>query len=445
MDNKKIPLTDIELFCLKLHQHLPFHVIISVNFDGNFDLGSLEKAVKIVKDRHPYLNYNIEFEDSVPYFNYYPDVPIKISFFSGNYETWISLCENEMNNPIDVSIAPLFRISLLNRGSNNYDLIINISHIISDGICVLNFVKDIIFVLNKSLNNEIIGLKPFNLLRPSLNLYPDITKGNTSIVIDKWYSSGFILNTINNSSNSLQNNNTISLPKELRRSKLINYIFSGKETVNIIQKCKNKNLSVNSLLATALIFSLRDYCYKNGHGFSRIKSNSGINIRDCLRDIKIPARQFGAWAGYGYIYADLYETADPANFAISYGKILSDSIKNSVPFYTIKNLADNSLMKSFNEYAPKHTENLPYAILTNLGKITMDEKEGKQNKIRVNYYNFMTPMHRNWNNDLGFGVCSSSFNNELNLNFIYMEPFWTKNKAYKFISEFLYYIYFICC
>ncbi|RAL25792.1 non-ribosomal peptide synthetase [Thermoflavimicrobium daqui] len=111
------------------HYHLPGAVMI----EGELDIQRLERAFQKLIERHEALRTSFELVDGEPMQKIHPKVPFKITVQKGTKRE----AENRINQfvrPFSLEQAPLFRVELIQLQSKKHLLLIDIHHIITDGI-----------------------------------------------------------------------------------------------------------------------------------------------------------------------------------------------------------------------------------------------------------------------------------------------------------------------
>lgn len=416
MKFSKRKLNEFEKVFFKLNLSSPFNVLINVQMTGDIKREVLEEALFRLKLNYYYLNYSIQ-DDENPEF-VYSDKPIcfEEAGYNNNQER-IKLIQKELNTSSVCDEHPLAKLIIL-KDESNIDLIFKVSHIISDGISVYNAVNKLLNFVNDIERGVPITSNEVKELYPSLNFFPQYNLDNIEKITQIKE-----LNSIKDCVD-MQDRNTHIIEKDL----------TAEESYKLFCFCKQKMISVNSLLMACLVKSMAKKLKSEGYNSVTLKTSSGLNLRKYY-NCDVDDRDLGFWSGFGYLFYNLEHDIDIVDFSKKYQADLKFYLANNSSFFYLKTLIDNYLYKSVEEISADYRKKIPYALLTNIGKIHMSRNY--TDRFMIKKINLMTPMHRNWINDLGFGICASTTNDELNLIFNYMSPAWKRENAQKFADSIL--------
>lgn len=423
MTNLNRELSSLEKTFHGMNENQPFTIIMCAHIKGELSYEILEQALEIMKERHYYLSYSIQETKNGLEWIYEENAKIPIEVIeTTNDDKWIEICNLEMNISIIHSEASLAKVVFLKK-TDGADLIFKISHIISDGISVYHFIRELFIVID-GLYKKIKITFPY----PLSDIYPDIKYFPTEL-------------------KELNEVEILKLPisllekypyfqREERFTQIIPYQFNIDQSKAIMERCKEKKITVNSLLAAAMIISIKNHIFKafgNTEEFT-IKSSSGLNLRSYFQtDVK--PEQLGCWSGFGYVFFNSKEIKSLWDCAGIFQARLKDFFDQQKPFIHWKKFIEIYKHNSVQEKSQKIESEIPYVILTNLGKWDLDEWYG--DKIQLEKISVITPMHRHWGNDFGFGIVAHTFNKCLNLAFHYTKPARTLEQAKDFANQIL--------
>lgn len=421
MNRSNRKLNSLEKTFYEMNKAQPFTVIICAHLKGELTFDILKRALDIMKNRHFYLSYSIqEKEDGLAWvFMENATIPIEI-IEHATEEQWIEICNYEMNAVWDFKTASLAKVILLKKASGT-DLIFKISHIIGDGISLFHFVRESLNVID-GLYKEMEITFPYKLT----NIYPD----------EQYFP--FYPKELNESIKSLTiPSNLPNYRIEERFTHILPYNLSENQSKTILSRCKEKGVTLNSLLAASLVININNHILNKVGSKDEytIKSSSGLDLRPYYQ-VNVPREQLGCWAGFGVVYFESSEVKDIWDCAQLFQSRLREVIDEKRSFLYWKKSIENYSMKSSNS-AHEKKGNIPYGILTNIGKLEIEEWYG-QSDLKLERISFMTPMHRHWENDLGFGIGANSFNNCINLIFHYMSPARSQQEAKDFANQIIF-------
>ncbi|MDW3192237.1 MAG: non-ribosomal peptide synthase/polyketide synthase [Cytophagales bacterium] len=104
-----------------------------IRLKGALEIDRLQNAFESLLQRHEILRTSFELSGNELIQNISQEVPFEIMHFSGN-ESDISGIINEFVRPFDLQNAPLFRVGLIRIAKDHHLLIVDMHHIISDGV-----------------------------------------------------------------------------------------------------------------------------------------------------------------------------------------------------------------------------------------------------------------------------------------------------------------------
>jgi bacitracin synthase 3 len=128
--------------------NIPFYAIIH----GDMDVSRLEQALGRLILRHEILRTSIIMKEHQPVQVIHPGCPAGIEYIEKNIEQTVTGLEfqviepmmREFIRPFDLSRPPLLRIRLLKFAPQGYLLMVDIHHIITDGVSTQLFLKELL-------------------------------------------------------------------------------------------------------------------------------------------------------------------------------------------------------------------------------------------------------------------------------------------------------------
>ncbi|HHJ51964.1 MAG TPA: amino acid adenylation domain-containing protein, partial [Caldithrix abyssi] len=138
-------------FLDQLEPDNPFYNMpLTVRVKGDLDLPVLEQALNRIVDRHENLRTAFKTEDGQPKVEILPRLQAKITVIdlsnrpAKNLQKDVErLIRKEAAKPFNLSVAPLFRATLIRLNETEGIFILNMHHIISDGMSLEIFLKEI--------------------------------------------------------------------------------------------------------------------------------------------------------------------------------------------------------------------------------------------------------------------------------------------------------------
>jgi amino acid adenylation domain-containing protein len=146
---------------LYILQHLKFDNIgynmpIALEVEGHLDKKKLEETFRRLIERHE--NFRIAFElvNDTPMQRIYEEVDFRIDYSETTVEEEVEAIVKGYTRPFFLNKAPLLRVCLIKINENHHILMLDMHHIISDGISMNIFVKEFISLYE---GNELPGLR----------------------------------------------------------------------------------------------------------------------------------------------------------------------------------------------------------------------------------------------------------------------------------------------
>ena len=270
--------------------HAPYAIVTLVaRIKGEVTEEMLRGAVTKAQKRHTNLRMRIDIDqEGLPWFSGTDvgEIPIKV-FPRESEDSWIQILDEENRLPFDFQRRPAIRF-LLVQSPDRSDLVIFCHHLICDGLSLAYLARDLLSYLgNPTLEVEVLPdpspidkdhLPDGTSLKPVLNYFVErINK--------KWREERIFF-----SQEDYQALTEAYWENFQPRMELIE--FSEEQTSQLVQRCKEEEVTVNSALAIALISAQKEI--KGSH-----PSHSQITVAGNLRDrIKQPVGEaMGFYAG----------------------------------------------------------------------------------------------------------------------------------------------------
>uniref|UniRef100_UPI0013571877 amino acid adenylation domain-containing protein n=1 Tax=Paenibacillus puerhi TaxID=2692622 RepID=UPI0013571877 len=122
---------------------LAYHMPAFITLEGQLDRERFGRALGQLIARHEALRTGFELVEGVPVQRIYPEVPFELAIRpagAASAEEHI----REFMTDFDLSRAPLIRVELIEQEANRHLLLLDMHHIISDGVSMSIFIDDII-------------------------------------------------------------------------------------------------------------------------------------------------------------------------------------------------------------------------------------------------------------------------------------------------------------
>ncbi|AFZ15503.1 condensation domain protein (plasmid) [Crinalium epipsammum PCC 9333] len=237
-----------------LDQRWSFNFILSARVTGAISVQQLTDALAWVQCRHPLLAVKIVTEDGQqPRFvsEGVPNIPLRVVKRQGG-EHWCQEAEAELSLPFSWNSGPLLRVVFL-QGEIVSELIITCHHSIGDGLSVIYLLRDILLEIStKATTREILPELPSweeRIFLAQGNISNNVIapvalteKKNKKSVSD----TDMVLNRVSNQEVISGN----------KRSSILHWCLSPKDTAMLTSRCHEKQSSVQSAICAAFLLSI---------------------------------------------------------------------------------------------------------------------------------------------------------------------------------------------
>lgn len=267
-------------------------ILMAARFNGCIPQKSIEAALSKMKTKYPLLSAGIlQDENGGIVYAFDSDKELPVTVFENKAENdWLELAWEEQKVPFDLQQGPLIKFLLVYTAETT-DLVVICHHCICDGLSLAYLIKDIAAILEKP-----------DIETQPLPVPPTITNDNLSVGLPMGIS-GHVLKVFAKFLNRAWNKNKVIFDeqdyersyKEYWKTKnigLIPFNLPKSTTAALIEKCRAKNVSVNSALTTA--FSLAQHELQGNRKPYLKKALLAMNIRHLFKTH--PGENFGLLA-----------------------------------------------------------------------------------------------------------------------------------------------------
>lgn len=418
---------------------IPNNVTLVATINQEIDREKLQKVLNQLLIIHPLLSSKITIdENEEAWYTSGSFKPFLLEIL--NEENWIKVVETENTKPFDFLNGPLIRFYLL-RSKNSSKIILMCHHAICDGISLTKLINEIVL----RLNNPEMAVKTIEPTLPvNENLYPVPIDIKLKVILNriifgrinrKWNKSRVIFN-------DEDYKNIHTAYHNYFRYRIINVELSESETTNLINKCRENGVTVNSALCTAF-FASRDTIRKKFSG-NNPRLQIAVNLRDQQKN---PTKNgFGYFAGCVNIEFEYFHEKSFWENVYLLNQIAKDEIKSKktlepiVGYYINPTLTDAINFATYGKWVTedlssyeklsnfigsennvalnisnKLITNMPSLIMSNLGNIPFINNNGEFKIEKLNFVTSPSPF-------LDMEATVVTTNGKLTLNLNLMEP-----------------------
>ncbi len=148
------------LLCKNKEIGTAYNLASVIQVEGEIDVARLEGCVNQLIDRHEVLRSSFHFEAGEIRFKIHPMEPLRLSRIESD-ETQIDSAIEDFIQPFDLDTGPLFRVGLLKAHANKAYLVLDMHHIVGDGLSLA--------ILSQELVNLYHQTKPLESASPFLS------------------------------------------------------------------------------------------------------------------------------------------------------------------------------------------------------------------------------------------------------------------------------------
>ncbi|MEN8256275.1 MAG: SDR family NAD(P)-dependent oxidoreductase [Thermodesulfobacteriota bacterium] len=174
LSNKKVSIATYNQerlwFLDQLDDVARYNIPVAYSINGSFDLSVLERSLQAIVDRHESFRVGFRAIDGYPVQLIDPSLTFSVTHHdisSKSKGQQSLLLENiataEIHSPFNLEKPPLLRVTVVKAGTDEYVLIINMHHIISDGWSVGVFVNELAASYNAAISGKAVNLPELQL------------------------------------------------------------------------------------------------------------------------------------------------------------------------------------------------------------------------------------------------------------------------------------------
>nr|WP_315033462.1 non-ribosomal peptide synthetase [uncultured Chryseobacterium sp.] len=223
-----------------------YNVPVIFKVEGDINIDSFEHAFQTIIDRHEVLRTSFQMIDGEPIQKIHHTVDFSIENISDPTENLDQSMKNFIKS-FDLNVPPLIRVGLKKEQDNIAYLLIDMHHIVTDGVSYVNIIQEFTDIVN---NQE---LKPLKIQ------YKDyaVWQQNAQRAEQLEKSKEFWLDQFRNGSAIL------NLPTDFTRPRIntfkgatATFELDGKEFRSLLEICSTQNVTMYNLLLTSFIVLL---------------------------------------------------------------------------------------------------------------------------------------------------------------------------------------------
>ena len=414
-------------------QACTWNIVIVARIIGTVKYDLLVKAFHYLLQRHTILSSTIVQHESGLSFDLnkkIPTVPIHV-ISDLKDKLWEEAVNVELNTPIshDSCLLRTLLFHPLDESDVTY-LIATIHHSVSDGQSSIQLISDLLNYYNQISLDKVIIPEVLAALPPAENLLPKFAKGFRGFINSNFLLSRIIIQKLFNRPINIRFEKYV--PVLQRKSKVIHTKLNSITTTKFISLCKNENTTVHAAICAAMVRSAAYRLNRSKTVTTNISCKSSVNMR----------RRFEPKLGNSYMgsMASLVLNFLSVNTSNSFWTI-SRSIKQSITSSLSR--GDDFLMLKLTKFFYNYLRFFPKEVtstvhVSNLGNLTIPNSYGS---LELDEISFCTP------NRLyagSFTVEVTTFQNQIFLNFVFVEPLISQSSVELLVKDTISQILDVC-
>lgn len=230
--------------------HFPFNAVVVLRLTGAPAVETLQKALGLLRSRHPLLGAGICSFDGHLCFDTdgVPPVPFK-ALHRHSDQDWRTLAEEELSNSFDLAVGPLLRVAYLGPegAERSAELVLTFQHVIMDAASGTSLISELL-----GLCAELEAGRPLQDVQ--MQPFPPAAEAHFSAGMKRGRS-GFILRQLADELNYQWHSRGKRQPPVYARgkSRILPLQLSAQTTADLVQRCRRQRVTLNSALAAALL------------------------------------------------------------------------------------------------------------------------------------------------------------------------------------------------
>ncbi|MET1076115.1 MAG: condensation domain-containing protein, partial [Umezawaea sp.] len=140
------PLSPVERWYWIADRHSPLNVVARVRVRGPLAPRAIRAGLDALQTRHPLLRATIVADpaDANPEFATGAGIPIPLRVVDGDTHWEHEVNEHELVDRVDLAAGPLCRAVLLRHGDDVHDVLLTVSHCVSDAVTALALLRELL-------------------------------------------------------------------------------------------------------------------------------------------------------------------------------------------------------------------------------------------------------------------------------------------------------------
>jgi hypothetical protein len=403
-------------------QHAPFHIVSVLQLEHAPPPHVLKQALSILQHRQPFLGARLLQQNGEYYFESLvnPGLPLHV-LPRWNLNHWVPITEIELATRIDISTGPLFRCTYLyDAAHKGGDIILSLYHAISDAASASQLLHDLLTICISLMDQRTVPIREFPPAPPAESRFPSAFRGL-----------GFVIHTLRYAFQQMidelayrRGTSGKRIPPLQERpsyGRILSAQFPEDLLEPFAQRARKEGVTLNSALNAAILLAVNRHLYAGQLVPMRTFSFANLRpyVRPPLRDEEM-----------GCYISMLRYTVD---------------VEGGMDFWSLARDLHAKIYSSFKS----GDKFIAAAMAESLMKMVTDLQSFRMGATALNY-NGAIPVQPDYDQikvtgvhgfvsayDLGpeFSAQAQIFNNQLYLDFMYLEADMDRQEAQAIVEE----------
>ncbi len=372
----------------RIHYYAPaINIVMACNIGGNPNIEELKTAIRKALDKHDIFRSRVVLnEEGEGFYEAIPEAVVKIELReSYDEEDWKKLIYEQERIAFDFVHGELVRFFIL-RKTEGIKLIIIAHHLCGDGLAITFLLRDIMTALgNQELSCERIPIRICTQkdIPKAARLKPHVR------LLVRWGNKQW-----NKVKRVFRYEEFLSMFQHYWDNHLTaieDFVISGDNLAWLQEECRNKKITINTAIATALLLAIKTE-RESGYAVSvRPEGYEGMgNFASGISIEYEPSKVSSFWENATAIQAQLYQKLKNVSkkyFVLEFMSKIEPTILDAIYFYTYADYQDK-IAKSFSNMF-RYNGNPRGLGITNLTRLGIPNTYGS---YRIENLRFVAPI-----------------------------------------------------
>jgi len=421
------PLSPLENFMWLLDQGASQNFVMVARVSGNLTEPVLRQALDLMQKKYPPLCARIDPLPSPRFVSEgVPPIPLRI-IEKKDDNHWINEAETEMPHLLPWKQGPFVRVLKMD-SKENCDLLVTFCHVLFDATSAVLFLKDLLTFSSGLIRGETIAVTTalptlpsvLDLLKPGLKFKPSFLYIPTQVKLALYKKANLPPDPAN------INGNGETVGKRKNMTRIIQRTLSKAESKKIMTRSRKEKTTVHGTLSASMLQTLVEQIRKfpgyKQKGPLFIGCITPLNMRNAC---KIPV---GDNMGNFITDAIHYQSVDDSSPLMEASRAVENAFRRELDFnrhikLVIKMAKLLEKTSDPSEIAKSIDISFPSVGVTNMGVLDIPETFGDLVLEKIHFSPAIDPVVK-------FGLSICSFRGDVTLNFLYLDPWIPREKAY---------------